>query len=88
MEINLRNNGRGEALEINLDVEFPDKLRIIRGTTKKQIFSLRTNEDMKWEINLKPLEAGDYEIKFNIKFKDADQNEIDEVKTFPLSIKL
>ena len=40
------------------------------------------------EINLKPIEAGDYDITFKVKFKDSDQNEIDEVKTFPLSIKL
>ena len=88
MEVYLKNNGKGEALEINIEAEFPDKLKLMRGTTKKRIFSLRSNEDMKWELNLKPIEAGDYEIKFDVKFKDSDQNEIEEVKTFPLSIKL
>jgi tetratricopeptide (TPR) repeat protein len=88
MEIQLKNNGKGEAFQINIEVSFPEQLKMMRGTTKKQIFSLRSNEDIKWEINLKPVEAGDHEIKFQIKFSDADQNEIDEVKTFPLSIKL
>jgi len=78
----------GEALDIKIDIEFPEKLKIMRGTTKKQIYSLRTNEDLKWEINLKPLEAGDYIIKINIKFMDPNQNPIEETKEFPFSIKL
>ncbi len=43
---------------------------------------------MKWEISLKPLEAGDYNIKIEIKFKDPDQNAIEDTKEFPISIKL
>ncbi len=88
MEIQLKNNGKGEALEIHIEVEFPENLKVMRGTTIKQIFSLRSNEDIKWEINLKPTEAGDYEIRFKVNFKDSDQNEIEEYKSFPLSIKL
>jgi hypothetical protein len=60
----------------------------MRGTMDKQIYSLRSNEDIKWEINLKPLEAGDYVIKIFIKFVDPDQNEIEEIKEFPVSITL
>ena len=71
-----------------IDVEFPEDLKVMRGTTKKQIFSLKTNEDLKWEISLKPIEAGDYIIKINIKFMDSDQNKIEETKDFPFSIKL
>ena len=88
LEILIENRSEGEALDVNIDVEFPEKLKIMRGTTKKQIYSLRTNEDLKWEISLKPLEAGDYIIKIDIKFMDPDQNKIEETKEFPLSIKL
>jgi len=88
LEILIENKSEGEALDIKIDVEFPEMLKIMRGTTKKQIYSLRTNEDLKWEINLKPLEAGDYIIKINIKFMDPDQNSIEETKEFPFSIKL
>ena len=88
LEILIENKSEGEALDVNLDVEFPENLKIMRGTTKKQIYSLRTNEDLKWEINLKPLEAGDYTIKISIKFVDPNQNKIEEVKEFPFSIKL
>ncbi|NVM18912.1 MAG: hypothetical protein HWN80_14445 [Candidatus Lokiarchaeota archaeon] len=88
LEILIENKSEGEALDVNIDVEFPEKLKIMRGTTKKQIYSLRTNEDLKWEINLKPLEAGDYIIKINIKFMDPDQNKIEETKEFPFSITL
>jgi tetratricopeptide (TPR) repeat protein len=88
LEILIENKSEGEALDIKIDVEFPEKLKIMRGTTKKQIYSLRTNEELKWEINLKPLEAGDYIIKINIKFMDPDQNPIEETKEFPFSINL
>ncbi|MFX0048628.1 MAG: hypothetical protein ACFE8G_10735 [Candidatus Hermodarchaeota archaeon] len=88
LEILIENKSEAEALDVNIDVEFPEKLKIMRGTTKKQIYSLRINEDLKWEINLKPLEAGDYLIKINIKFMDPDQNKIEEMKEFPISIKL
>jgi len=88
MEILVSNKSQGEALEINLEVELPDKLKMMRGTPKKQIYSLKTNEDMKWEINIKPLEAGNYNIKINYHFKDQDLNIIEETKEFPFSVKL
>ncbi|MFX0021911.1 MAG: tetratricopeptide repeat protein [Candidatus Hermodarchaeota archaeon] len=88
LEILIENKSEGEALDLNIEIEFPEKLKVMRGTLKKQIYSLRTNENMKWEINLKPLEAGDYTIKIKTMFKDPDQNQIGEIKEFPLSIKL
>ncbi|MBY9011103.1 MAG: hypothetical protein KGD70_01885 [Candidatus Lokiarchaeota archaeon] len=88
LEILIENKSEGEALDVNIDVEFPEKLKIMRGTTKKQIYSLRTNEDLKWEINLKPLEVGEYIIKIYIQFMDPNQNKIEETKDFPFSIKL
>ncbi|MBY9015814.1 MAG: hypothetical protein KGD68_09005 [Candidatus Lokiarchaeota archaeon] len=88
LEITIENQSQGEALDLKLNIEFPEQLKIMRGTTNKQIYSLRSNEDIKWEINLKPLEAGDYVIKILLKFVDPDQNEIEEIKEFPISIKL
>jgi hypothetical protein len=60
----------------------------MRGTTEKQIYSLRSNEELKWELNIKPIEAGDYIVKVMVNFKDPDQNVIEDVKEFPFSIKL
>ncbi|MFX1354175.1 MAG: hypothetical protein ACFFGP_09465 [Promethearchaeota archaeon] len=88
LEILVRNQSEGEALDVNIDTEFPEQLKVMRGTTTKQIYSLRPNEEIKWEINLKPLEAGDYKIRILVKFKDPDQNLIEDIKEFPLSIKL
>jgi hypothetical protein len=88
LEISIENKSEGEALDVHLNVEIPEKLKIMRGTTKKQIYSLRTNEDLKWELNLKPLEAGDFIIKIYIQFTDPNQNKIEEIKEFPFSIKL
>ena len=88
LEILIENKSEGDALELNIDIEFPKELKIMRGTTKKQVYSLSSHDNITWELNLKPLEAGDYTIKMDIKFKDPDQNLIEESKTFPFSIKL
>ncbi|MFX1390662.1 MAG: hypothetical protein ACFE9Z_11410 [Promethearchaeota archaeon] len=87
-EILIENKSEGEAIDLNIEIEFPENLKVMRGTLKKQIYSLRTNENIKWEISLKPIEAGEYTIKAKITFKDPDQNQITEIKEFPLSIKL
>lgn len=88
LEILLENKSEGEALDLNVEVTFPDEMKVMRGTLKKQIYSLKPNEDMKWEINLKPLEAGDYTITIDTTFKDPDSNQLTDTKEFPFSIKL
>lgn len=87
-EILIENKSEGDALNLNIDVEFPEQIKVMRGTLKKQIYSLRSNENIKWEINLKPTEAGDYIIKVFNKFNDPDQNLFEDTKEFPLSVKL
>jgi hypothetical protein len=88
IEILISNKSDGEALDIKIEVDFPEKLQVMRGTTIKQMYSLKKNDSMTWEIQLKPLEAGDFNIKMKVSFKDSDQNLLEEVKEFPFSIKL
>ena len=88
LEILVENKSEGDASDIKIEVEFPDQLRVMRGTTLKQIYSLRINEKMDWEINLKPIEAGDYIIKIKLNFTDQDQNTMEMIKEFPFSITL
>jgi tetratricopeptide (TPR) repeat protein len=88
MEIQIENNSQGEAININIEATFPDELKLMRGTTTKQVYSLKPNENISWELSLKPIEAGDYITHINLNFKDPDQNLIELSKTFPLSIKL
>ncbi|MFW9895432.1 MAG: hypothetical protein ACFFD7_06485 [Candidatus Thorarchaeota archaeon] len=88
LEVSIENNSEGDALNLNIEIEFPEPIKLMRGTLKKQIYSLRSNENIKWEINLKPTEAGDYVIKVKSKFNDPDQNLIEEIKEFPFPIKL
>ncbi|KKM64670.1 hypothetical protein LCGC14_1499070 [marine sediment metagenome] len=88
LEILIENKSEGEALNLNIEVYFPEQIKLMRGTLKKQIYSLKPYERINWEINLKPAEAGDYIIKITSKFNDPDQNTIEEVKEFPLPIKL
>ncbi|MFX1277536.1 MAG: hypothetical protein ACFFBP_16090 [Promethearchaeota archaeon] len=88
MEILIENKSEGEASEINIDLEFPKQLKVMRGTITKQIYSLRMNENIKWELQIKPFEAGEYILKIIVKFKDPEQNEIEETHEYPVSIKL
>jgi tetratricopeptide (TPR) repeat protein len=88
LEIFIENKSEGEAFNLNIDIEFPEQIKVMRGTLNKQIYSLRSNENIKWEINLKPLEAGNYTIKISSKFNDPDQNFIEDSIEFPLPIKL
>ncbi|MBD3197926.1 MAG: hypothetical protein GF317_22935 [Candidatus Lokiarchaeota archaeon] len=88
LEILIKNNSDGEASQVKVEATFPENLRVMRGTTEKQIYSIRKNEEVRWEINVKPMEAGEYEVKVDLTFKDPDQNEIKEENSFPVSIKL
>lgn len=88
MEITISNKSTGEAVEVNIYVEFPEGLKVMRGTTTKQIYSIRPQEEVKWEVQIKPLEPGDYNIKTNVKYVDGDGNLTDKTKDFPLEIKL
>jgi hypothetical protein len=88
LEILIENNSDGEAADLDIKVEFPNELKVMRGTVEKKIYSVKPNENIKWEISLKPIEAGDFEIELYLKFKDQDLNPIEEKKSFPFSIKL
>ncbi len=88
LEVLIENKSEGEALDVNINIDFPEELKVMRGTINKQIYSLRKNEEMKWELSIKPTEAGDFTIIFNIKFNDPDQNLIEFTQEFPYSIKM
>ena len=88
LEVLIENKSEGEALNLNIEIEFPEQIKIMRGTLTKQIYSLRSNESIRWELSLKPTEAGDYVITIKSKFNDPDQKLIESTKEFPLPIKL
>jgi hypothetical protein len=88
LEVLIENNSEGEALNLNIEIEFPEQIKVMRGTLTKQIYSLRSKENIRWEINLKPTEAGEYVIIIRSKFNDPDQNPIEDIKEFPFPIKL
>jgi len=88
MEFLIENKSKGDANEISIITKLPQQLKLIRGALKKQMYSLSSNDKITWEINLKPLEAGDYIIELDIEFKDPDGNKYEVIKKFPLAIKL
>ncbi len=88
LEVLIENKSEGEALNLNIEIEFPEEIKVMRGTLTKQIYSLRSNENIRWEISLKPIEAGEYVIKITSKFNDPDQNVIENDNEFPLPIKM
>ncbi|MBD3211027.1 MAG: hypothetical protein GF311_00335 [Candidatus Lokiarchaeota archaeon] len=88
LEILIENNSDGEASNLEIQIELPEILQLRRGTTEKQIYSLRSNENIRWEINARPVEAAESEIKVKLKYEDPDQKVVEETKSFPISIKL
>ncbi len=88
LEITVSNKSTGEAVEVEINLDFPEELKVMRGTTQKQIYSIRSGEEIKWEVQVKPLEPGDFSITTNVKYKDGDGNLTDKTKDFPMLIKL
>lgn len=75
VEVLISNNSDGAAMEIEVDFEFPEDLKMMRGTLTKNIYSLNPNEDMHWQIMLKAFDVGEIPIKTIVTFKDGDGNE-------------
>lgn len=72
LNVLLKNNSEGEAVDLVVKFEFPEEMRMMRGTFEKQILSLGCREDMKWEINVKSSQPGKVPIKTIIDFNDPD----------------
>ena len=50
LEVVVANNSEGDTMEIEVQFEFPETLKMMRGTMEKKIYSLRPNEEFKWQI--------------------------------------
>jgi hypothetical protein len=88
LEIRIENNSDSEARNLEILITLDESLKLMRGTLEKQIYSLGTNERINWKISAKPIEAGEFKIIGEIKYNDPDQNDLEERKVFPLSIKM
>lgn len=76
MEIKISNQSESDAVNISIDFEFPEGLRLMRGTKEKKIYQVIRNGEFKWVISLKPLEPGTHIIKATVFFNDQDGNAI------------
>ncbi|MCF2141034.1 MAG: hypothetical protein K9W44_13330 [Candidatus Lokiarchaeota archaeon] len=74
VEVHISNNSDGNAMEIEIEFEFPEDLKMMRGTLKKNIYSLSPNEDMHWQILVKAFDVGEIPIRTVVTFKDEDGN--------------
>ncbi|MHA1726518.1 MAG: hypothetical protein ACTSXH_17060 [Promethearchaeota archaeon] len=88
LQITVENISEGDAHDLNLTVYLPDQLKLIRGTLEKNVYSLNSNEKITWELQLKPTEAGDYQLELHLKYKDGDGNIIENLEQFLLSVKM
>ncbi|MHA1876157.1 MAG: hypothetical protein ACTSW5_02900 [Promethearchaeota archaeon] len=90
LEVIVSNNSDGDAMEIDINFEFPDEnIRMMRGTLDKKIYALSPNEEMKWQIMLKASDVGELPIKTIVSFKDGDGNTRGPFEAiFPLTINL
>jgi tetratricopeptide (TPR) repeat protein len=74
LEVVVANNSEGDTMEIEVQFEFPDSLKMMRGTMSKKIYSLRPNEEFKWQIMVKANESGEIPISTHVQFIDGDGN--------------
>jgi len=89
LEIRVYNPSEADVSNINIQFEFPQSLKLMRGTLQKDIFQLIRNEDFKWNISLKPLEPGIHNIKISFSFTDQDGIKVGpKVLEIPLEINL
>jgi tetratricopeptide (TPR) repeat protein len=89
LEVTLTNPSDSDAVNIEIAFEFPVGLRLMRGTTDKQIFQLIRGDDFKWQLSLKPLEPGKHIIKVTMSFSDQDGKVIGpNTAELPLEINL
>ncbi|MHA1803236.1 MAG: tetratricopeptide repeat protein [Promethearchaeota archaeon] len=88
LQITVENMSEGDAHDLNLTVLLPDQLKLIRGTLEKKVYSLNSYEKITWELQLKPIEAGDYQLELQLKYKDGDGNIIENLEQFPISVKM
>ncbi len=72
MNVELRNNSEGEAVDLIVKLEFPEELKMMRGTFEKKILSLGCRENISWEISVKSLQPGKIPIKTMIDYNDPD----------------
>ena len=75
LQVKITNDSEGDALEIVIEFEFPEDLRMMRGTLKKNIYARSFNEDFTWQIHVKAFEVGELPIKTIVSFKDGDGKE-------------
>ena len=74
LEVVVANNSEGDTMEIEVQFEFPETLKMMRGTMEKTIYSLRPNEEFKWQIMVKASDSGELPISTHVKFTDGDGN--------------
>ncbi|MHA1730748.1 MAG: hypothetical protein ACTSU5_02340, partial [Promethearchaeota archaeon] len=89
MEITLSNRSDGEAVKIDVELEFPPELKVFRGTNKKTIYSLAPNQDISWQLSLKPKEPGVFPIRVTMTFEDSNGNTVGpQTAELPFEVKL
>ncbi|MBD3353549.1 MAG: hypothetical protein GF364_18845, partial [Candidatus Lokiarchaeota archaeon] len=76
MEVKIHNPSDADVSNITIEFELPKGLRLMRGTSRKNIFQLIRNEQFTWQISLKPLEPGEHKIKVTMTFFDQDGKQI------------
>ena len=72
LEVELKNSSRGDATQVKIEFEFPESMRLMRGTLNKSIYSLAANEIVNWILRVKTIEGGNLPIKAKIWYKNAD----------------
>lgn len=80
LRIEIVNDSRGDASNVEVEVELPsEQLQIVRGTLKKKFLALAGGEAGAWEIQLVPAQEGAYPVKVTVNYKDANGRQAEPV---------
>ena len=68
-EFDITNQGKGEAINLTVNLEVPEEILIIAGTNEKRLYSLNSKESYSFTFPLQAIKAGTYGGKINISYE-------------------
>ncbi|MBN2152816.1 MAG: hypothetical protein JW839_15300 [Candidatus Lokiarchaeota archaeon] len=80
LRIEITNDSRGDASNVEVEVELPDEqLQVVRGTLKKKFLALAGGESGSWEVQLVPVQEGKSQVKVMVNYKDSNGKQAEPV---------
>lgn len=73
LEFEIKNEGKGEANEISLEIEIPEEILLVGGSKVKKIHSLPTNADFTLKFLVQALLQGEFAASYKFSYNDGEK---------------